>query len=161
MEFDSILWSFFLLDIWERVFVFLFERVLCKFCIVCKKWCLLFVNFSFCDFCVGLYLKEFMIFVLNGNKVVVFYDRVENKWLVIDVLIFWVVFFVIGVKNYKIEVVEGSLLVVWLVFKNEKVKVVVICNFIVKMWRYFFFMVIYMVICMVVYMVVDSKMSVF
>lgn len=158
-EFDSILWSSLPPDIWERVLAFLPERALCKFRTVCKKWRSLPANSSFRDLRAGLHPKESTILVSNGNKVVALYDRAENKWSVIDVLTLRAAFSAIGVKNYKIEAAEGSLLAVWSASKNEKVKAVVICNPIAKTWRHLPPMVIHMVIRTVVHMVVDSKTS--
>jgi hypothetical protein len=158
-DFDSVLWSALPPDIWERVLACLPEKALCRFRTVCKAWRSLLSNYSFRELRGGLHQKESTILVSNGHKAVAVYDRDENKWSVIDILFLRAAFSAIGVKNYKIEAAEGSLLAVWSASKNEKVKAVVICNPVAKTWRYLPSMVIHMAIRTVVHMVVDSETS--
>ena len=157
MEFDSILWSRLPPDICERVLACLPERALCKFRTVCRAWRALPTNSSFRELRAGLHQKECTILISNGHKVVALYNRDENNWSVIDLSFLRAPFAAIGIKNYKIEDAEGSLLVVWSASRNEKAKAVVICNPVAKTWRYLPPMVIHMALRSIVHMVVDSE----
>lgn len=159
VDFDTLLWSALPPDIWERVLGCLPERSLCRFRTVCKAWRSLTTNSSFRALRGGLHQKESTILVSNGHKVVAMYDRDESRWTVIELSVLRAAFSAIGVKNYKIEAAEGSLLVVWAASKNEKVKAVVLCNPVAKTWRYLPPMVIHMAIRTVVYMVLDGETS--
>lgn len=121
-NFDSSLWSSLPPDILEKVLACLPERALCRFRTVCKKWRSLPANSSFRDLRAGMHPKESTILVSNGNKAVAIYDRSESRWSVIDVSVLRTAFSLIGVKNFKIEAAQGSLLAAWSASKNEKMK---------------------------------------
>lgn len=159
MDFDSILWSSLPPDIWERVLSYLPERALCKFRTVCKKWHSLPTFRSFRDLRAELHPKQPTIIVAHCYRFGAVYDREQNDWSVIDFSFLRAAFAAVGVRYYKIQAAEGSLLAVWSASSSEKKKAVVICNPVAKTWRYLPPMAIHTDIRMVVHMAVDKKTS--